>query len=233
MSVARDSNPALRPEAESGARAAGFAYLLTIAAGLFAEVYVRASIRSAEPEATATALEQFEGLYRFGMLADGVMLIAYLVVTALLYRLFKPASASLSLLAACFSLTGIAVLAASLSLLLIPLNGEGVAATQDALRLHGRVYNLTGLFFGPYCILIGLLVVRSGLLPKWIGALMTLAGAAFVLDASLDLIAPDFARRIPDAVMLISLLGEGALALWLAVFGIREPGVRARPAARG
>jgi hypothetical protein len=51
---------------------------------------------------------------------------------------------------------------------------------------------------------------------------MVLAGITFVLHASIGLVAPALARGIPDAVMLISLLAEGSLALWLAVFGVRS-----------
>lgn len=206
------------------ARIAGFAYLVTIASGLFAEAYVRGSIRSGDPVVTGVRLGELEQLYRLGILADGLMLVSYVVVTALLYRLFKPVSASASFLAALFSLVGIAILAASMTILLLPVYVEGATTAFDALRLHGAAYNLTGLFFGPYCALIGWLAIRSRWLPAWIGWLMMLAGIVFVLDASLELAAPAVARRIPNAVMLVSLIAEGALAIWLAAFGIRPAG---------
>jgi hypothetical protein len=151
------------------------------------------------------------------------MLVSYVVVTAMLYRLFKPASASMSFLAAIFSLVGISILATSMSVLLLPLQLEGALVAHDALRLHGATYNLTGLFFGPYCVLIGSLAIRSRLVPAWIGGLMFLAGLTFVMDAALEVAAPVMAKRIPDPVLLISLVGEGALALWLTVFGVRQP----------
>jgi hypothetical protein len=204
------------------ARTAGVAYLITIAAGIFAEVYVRASIRSGDPIGTGERLRSLEELYRFGVLADGLMLVSYVVVTALLYRLFEPVSATASFLAALFSVIGIALLAASMTILLLPIYVEGGSTAFDALRLHGAAYNLTGLFFGPYCALIGWLVIRSRWLPAWIGWLMLLAGATFVFDASVELAAPEIANRVPEAVMLISLIAEGALAVRLAAFGLRE-----------
>ena len=211
------------PNAESRleARVAGVAYLLTIASGVFAEVYVRASIRSTDPLSTGERLRDLEQLYRIGILADGLMLISYVVVTAILYRLFKPVSATASFLAALFSVIGIGVLSASMTILMLPIYLEGSSTAFDALRVHGVAYNLTGLFFGPYCALIGWLAARSGWLPAWIGWLMMLAGVAFVFDASVEVAAPAIARRIPEAVMLISLIAEGALAIWLAAFGVR------------
>ena len=222
MRVGNDNSvSAPRPEARMQSRAAGFAYLITIAAGLTAEAYIRSSIRTGDPSATREALRTLEPLYRLGILADGIMLGSYVVVTALLYRLFKPVSATGSFLAALFSLIGIAMLAASLTILMLPLQLDGPAVAQNALRAHGAAYNLTGLFFGPYCALIGWLTLRSRWLPAWIGWLMSLAGAVFVFDAVVDLVAPALARQVPDAVMLVSLLAEGSLALWLAIVGVR------------
>ena len=119
----------------------------------------------------------------------------------------------------------IAMLAASMTILLLPIQVEGSSIAYDALRAHGAAYNLTGLFFGPYCGLIGWLVLRSRWLPAWIGWLMLLAGAAFLFDATVEIVAPALARQIPEAVMLISLAAEGSLAVWLAAFGVR-PEVR-------
>ena len=214
------SGPAPPAEAGSQARVAGFAYLITIAAGMFAEVYVRASLRTGDRAGTAAKLVDLEQLYRVGVLADGLMLVSYVIVTAMLYRLFKPVSATGSLLAALFSLVGVAMLAASMTILLLPLQLEGSFVAYDALRAHGAAYNLTGLFFGPYCALIGWLVLGSRWLPAPIGWLMLLAGAAFVFDASVELAAPAVARQIPEAVMLVSLIAEGSLAIWLAAFGL-------------
>ena len=207
------------------ARLAGFAYLSTIASGLFAEAFVRGSIRTGVPASTAARIVDLEQLYRFGILADGIMLISYVIVTVLLYRLFKPVNATLSLLGAGFSLIGIAILAASLTILVVPLRVDPSLA-HDALRVHSASYSLTGLFFGPYCALLGWLVLRSRWLPSWIGWLMLLAGLTFVIDASTDLVAPGLARQIPDGVMLISLIAEGSLAIWLAAIGVR-PGAGA------
>ncbi len=220
----RDIAMGIPPAAEAPtiARVAGLAYLTTIASGLFAEVYVRGSIRSADPLTTGERFGDLEQLHRLGVLADCLMLVSYVVVTAALYRLFKPLGATVSLLAALFSLIGIAILAASITILLAPIYLDGASTAYDALRLHGAAFNLSSMFFGPYCALIGWLVVRSRWLPAWIGWLMVLAGITFVLHASIGLVAPALASRIPDAVMLISLLAEGSLALWLAVFGVRS-----------
>lgn len=202
------------------------AYLITILAGIFAEAYTRGSILVADdPTRTAANLLGAEALYRWGILADCIMLGAYLVVTAMLYRLFKPFCAGVSLVAAFFSLLGLALLVAATGLLKLPLLQSGYA--YDVLRLHGSLYGLTNFFFGPYCLLIGWLAVRSGMLPKSIGWLMALAGVVFLIKAISALVAPAFAQRLPEALSLVSLIGESALALWLTIVGIRQEALHA------
>lgn len=208
------------------ARIAGIAYLVTIVAGIFAEAYSRGSILVAnDPTRTAANLLGAEALYRWGILADCIMLGAYLVVTAMLYRLFKPVCAGVSLVAAFFSLLGLALLVAATGLLKLPLLQSGYA--YDVLRLHGSLYGLTNLFFGPYCLLVGWLAVRSRMLPKPIGWLMALAGTVFLIEGISAIVAPAFAQQLPAAMPLASLVGEGALAVWLTIFGIRQENAHA------
>ncbi len=229
--------PRTRARQQINARVAGAAYLVTIIAGMFAEVFARATIRVPGDAATTAAnILTHDSLYRLSIFADLVMLASYVVVTALLYELFKPGGRSLSLIAAFLSLTGIALLSAATGLLAAPpiLLGDApylatfaseqrAALAYATLHLHGSIYGFTGIFFGLYCLAIGRLVVRSRLLPRLIGWLMALAGATFVLNSALQLVAPAVARQVPDLVTGISLLGEGALAMWLGLFGTRTP----------
>ena len=56
---------------------------------------------------------------------------------------------------------------------------------------------------------------------------MLTTGAAFVFDAAVELTAPSLARRMPEGIMLISLVAEGSLTAWLAAFGVQKRGRRA------
>jgi len=202
---------------------AGIAYLVTIAAGLFAEVYARGSIWVPnDPGRTMGNLERLNSLYRWGILSDCVMLVAYAAVTALLYRLFKPTNASLSLIAALMSALGLALLTVGTAMLTLPLQTGAAASGPDALRLHASFYKLTGIFFGAYCLLIGMLSRRSELLPKVVRWPMIAAGVVFVVDAALWLVAPQIQKSVPHALLLVSLIGEGSFAIWLTVAGIRQ-----------
>jgi hypothetical protein len=215
------------------ARLAGVLYLITIVAGVFAEVFVRGAVLVRDDAAaTAARILAHEPLYRLGLAADLVMLAAYLGVTFLFYEMFKPVDAGLALLSAWFSLTGIAVLAAgSLThaaplLLLGPGHAlDSIAPAQlqalalMSLRLHSRVYLIAGLFFGIYCILIGRLIFRSGFLPRILGMVMALGGIGYVTSTFVTFLSPALAGRLPDFSM-IGGLAELALTLWLLIAGV-------------
>lgn len=213
---------------DRGARLAGLFYLGTIAGGLFAEIGVRSRLQADDAATTLANIGANETLYRAGELSDLIMLICYVVVTALFYRLFAPAGRSLALIAAGFSLVGIAVLAVAGVMHLLPLrllmeaelSGRADMA-QLALRLHGTLYGISLVFFGIYCVLIGWLCVATRLVPRTVGVLMMLGGMTHVTTRALWIIAPQALDLVPRPVNTLPLLGEAAIALWLLAFGLK------------
>jgi hypothetical protein len=116
----------------SKARIAGVCYLLVFVTGGLA-LALRGAVGSAA-----------------GLLAG----ILYIGVTFLFYGLFKPVNRTLSLLAACVSLAGI--------------------AAGPALKVNPLP------FFGVYCLLIGYLIYTSTFLPRILGVLMSCAGVGWL-----------------------------------------------------
>ena len=125
--------------------------------------------------------------------------LCYVVVTALLYRVFAPRDRTLALLAAMASLSGIALsLASSLAI-----------ATP-------RVNPLA--LFGVFCALLGFLIWRTRLMPRWLGIAMFVGGVAwftFAFPALATILAPfNFAPGI---------LAELVLTVWLLARGVSLP----------
>ena len=227
------------------ARIAGAFYLLTIIMGVFAEVFVRGAVvvRDDAP-ATATNILAHELLYRSGLAADLIMLACYIAVTLLFYVLFKPVSRNISLLAAFFSLVGIAVLAVNTLNHVAPLVFLGGAHYFSAfetnqlqalalmsLRMHTRGYSISGVFFGIYMLLLGYLVFRSGFLPRVLGVLMAIGGLANLIDSFATFLLPSIAARLPDFGMLGG-IAELALTLWLLVMGVNAAKWKEKASAR-
>jgi hypothetical protein len=90
-------------------------------------------------------------------------------------------------------------------------------------------YHLSPLwFFGPFCILIGWLTIRSTFLPRIIGALLVLAGVGWLVYLS-----PAAARALRHWIEGLGILAEASLMLWLLVKGVDESRWRERAGAGG
>ena len=94
---------------------------------------------------------------------------------------------------------------------------------QALAHMHARGYVVSGVFFGIYCVLVGYLFFRSRLIPRLVGALMQIGGAAYLVNSFAILLAPAVAARLPD-VTILGGIGELSLALWLTVKGVRGAG---------
>jgi Domain of unknown function (DUF4386) len=219
------------------ARAAGVFYLITTVTGLFAELVVRGNvIVSGDAAATARNILAAEPMYRLGFVGDIIGGAAYVVVTLLLYELLKPVSSSLSLLAAFFSLVGVAiggvVALGHLAPLLILKSAHFLTAFNTAqlqamaylsLRLHAQGYGICLVFFGFYEALLGYLIFRSGFLPRTLGVLVGIAGLAFLTNSFTIFLAPALGSALSNYMLVLDAVGEISLMLWLLVMGVNVP----------
>lgn len=147
--------------------------------------------------------------------ADAASLTAtacYIVVTLLFYRLFKPVDSSLSLIAAVFSLLG-CILGALNVFHVIPFPISSINPL---------------VLFGCYCLLIGYLIFRSTFLPRILGALMAIGGLGWLTFLSSDL-----ANYLSPYNLGPGILGEGALTVWLLIFGVNAQRWQEQAAAAG
>jgi hypothetical protein len=216
------------PSPRSKARIAGFFYLLVIVGGLGSFVAGDRLVVRGDAAATAANVLAHEPLLRSSYVVHLLATACYVVVTALFYDLFKPVSRSVSLIAAFFSLVGCAIGALSGLFQLAPLvvlKGAPYLSpfTSEQLQALGLVFlgmrsqasNLSIVFFGFYCLLVGYLVFESTFLPRIVGVLMALAGLGWLTF----LWAPLSNRLIPYN-LASGLVGEGALTVCLLVFGV-------------
>jgi hypothetical protein len=178
--------------------------------------------------ATAANILAHPGMFLAGSAAALLGVAAYLMVTAFWYRLYEPVNRTLSLSAACFSLTGCIIQAVAVVFHLVPwmilvdrpylstFKPEQVQALAlFSLSLYGQTYNLSLVFFSFYLLQIGYLTYRSTFLPRWLGVL-----AMFGVSWLVFLYTP-LARALYPYIVLGS-LGEGLLVLWLGIKGVDE-----------
>jgi hypothetical protein len=205
------------------ARTAGALYLVIIVAGIVGPLLTR-ELLVVPHDAIATAhnIAASPGLWRLGIGLDLVAQLCDVPVMLILFLLLSPVQRPLALLALLFNVVQTAVLVANqLTLVAAQLLSPDQPALADvALQAYSYGEPIGLVFFGFTCIVEGYLIRRSGYLPWVIGLGMQIAGAAYVTNTLLLLLAPDFASIV---VLLPTVVAESALALWLVVRGVDLP----------
>jgi hypothetical protein len=227
------------------ARLAGALLLVMTVAALFAEVGTRAAV-FVPGDAHETAARILAAPEQFNRGFVGY-LVAYLLdvpVAILFYVLLRPFSRTWSLTAAAFRLVYTAIVSAVLlhyASALIVLQDPGLAALGVAqrealalshLQLFDAGFHLSLVFFGVHLTLLGGLLLRARLLPTALSALVTLGGAAYLVDNLAYFIAPALKATLGPALAALA-MAEVLLALWLVAKGVRwraSAGVKLRVA---
>jgi Domain of unknown function (DUF4386) len=222
------------------ARIAGLGYLMVIAGGLYAEVFVRVSLLvPGDAAATARAIAADETLWRWGLAVHLLYLVPAIVTNVLICGLFRAVEPTLARLALVFSVAGVMIEAASLVHLYVPLamieesgaltalgEGQRQALSYLAVGLFDTGFGFALVFFAGFCVLIGTLILRSRLIPRVLGALMILAGLCYVVNTLALILSPALSDRLVPAILLPIGLAELSLALWLAAKGVQTEEAR-------
>jgi hypothetical protein len=208
---------------------AGRAYAVLIVLGLGFNFVVLGVIKPDDAAATVRNIADSEVLFRTGIVAFIIVLIADAVVAWGLYALFQRTSRELSAFAAWFRLLYVAIAGAALLHLLLAaklVDGTGYPAdfeqrqreAQVMLSLDGFLYGWrVGLVaFGVHLLLLGFVIVKSDYAPRALGMLVTLAGFGYVVSSLTGVVLPNFNRNV--AVLLLAVVtvpGEFGLTGWL------------------
>ena len=167
------------------ARIAGLLYFIVIATGLFAEVFVRQAFKvSGDALATANNIQSSEMLFRWGLVADVINFVCGLPVVLIIYFLFKRVNKFLLQLALIFVVIQTAIIAVNLlnqisPLLILSNNGylntfqpdQLATLSQLSLNIQGVGYAIGLIFFGVYCVIVGYVIFKSKMIPKFLGIL--------------------------------------------------------------
>lgn len=223
-------------------RIAGALYLMIIAGGLFAVGYVPAAVGiSGDPVATAHNILAQETLYRFGLAVHLIIALCNIPLAAIFYDVFKVVSESLARIIVFFILVAVGIESVNLLNQFVPLvllTGDRYTSVIIAEQLQAQAYmplelqnigfNLSLAFVGCYCLVAGSLIVRSRVLPRLVGVLLTIAGAAYVVNCFISIVAPGFAAGLFPYIQLPSFIGEASLCLALLIKGVHVEGWKTR-----
>lgn len=225
----------------AAARLAGVWYLILAIFGAFAEFGVRQRlIVAGDAAATAQNLLAHANLFRFGIVAELLGQVVFVLVVFALYDLLKVVHRRWAVLMVVFVLLAVGITVLNLvhqaAALMVLDGGLGTAAFEPAQRealaslfldLQAFGYKVVAqVFFGLWLLPLGALIVRSGFIPKVVGAFLMLAGVGYLVDVVL-------AAMLPDVGFVLSeytFVGEVLLLGWLLVKGVDADAWRARRA---
>ena len=219
------------------ARQTGILYLVV---GLIAPIGLmivpQAIVVAGNAAATAENIRESGELLRLGIASDLVQQVVCIFLVLALYRLFKPVSVTLA--------RQLVVLGALVSVPIVFINtlnylaaivlvGEGdflaviAQSERDALaylfmRLHSYGITVASVFWGLWLFPFGMLVIRSGFIPRAFGYLLMIAGFGYLASATSTLVLPQLSPFVSKFALLLE-MGELPIIFWLLIRGARGP----------
>lgn len=215
-------------------RAAGVVYLLIGVTAPFSMLYVPSKLFvRGDAAATAKKILANETLFRAGMLMNLISMVAFIFLAMLLYRLLNRVNrmqAALMVILVVVSVPVALVNVVSQLGALTLLRGTNYlevfsraqleAAALYLLGLRGAVYLVAQIFWGLWLFPFGLLVMRSGFIPRILGILLLVNGLAYPVISLTMLLAPEY-TGLANRIAFPAELGELWVMLWLTIRGAR------------
>ena len=222
----------------SAALWAGLGYAALFVLAILANFGVRTRLVDPDdPAATLGNLAANESLVRLSMAAFALVFVIDIVVAWALYVVLSPEGPRRSLLAAWFRLgytvlLGVAVTFMFLALELATSDSGALepAARETGVMLALDAFDITWLVgllaFGAHLIIVGriLLTWRGG--PRMLGAVLAIAGAAYIADTLAHLVLVDYARYADILLAMVavpSVVAELWFTIWLLTRARRLP----------
>ena len=216
------------------ARVAGAVYLSLVLTAPFSLLYVPGKlIVRGNAAATANNILTHEMLFRLCIVADLFSSVIFICLGLALYRLLSDVDRTWARLMLSFVLVSAAIgfMNALNNIAALTLfHGADFLAVfekpqRDALaylfiRVHNQGQFTNEIFWGLWLFPFGLLVYRSGFLPRFLGVWLMLGCFAYLVLSLIALLSPvyyDAAFRIAQPV----LFGELAIMLWLLIKGAK------------
>lgn len=203
------------------ARLAGVCQVLEAVTATWGQVFVFSRfIVSGNAAATAANILGHEARFWQGFASSLLGVVFHLAWALLMYELLKPVSRRLSLFALVVIVVGCAVQALTCVFYLAPMvvlrAGAPDMLAYAFAELNGGTFNTYLVFFGLWCALIGVLIVRSTFMPRILGVLVGISGLGWLLF----LVPPIATRLFSPYIVVASAIGEIPLELWLIVMAV-------------
>jgi len=217
------------------ARLAGLLYVLLAIPGFYGLVYVpSALIVDGNAAATAHNILASEMFFRSGIVADLVGQALFILVALVLYRLLKGVDKTLAalmviLLVVSIPITFLAEVNHLDVLKLLDSTGPTAAFSESqrnaqmmaSLDSYDNGILVAEIFWGLWLFPLGLLIFRSGFLPRILGVLLFVSGSAYLAESITWLLIPAYGHLVGRFASPLRAL-ELATPLWLLIMGAKD-----------
>ena len=87
-------------------------------------------------------------------------------------------------------------------------------------RLHSQGIIVASIFWGLWLFPFGILVIRSGFIPRFLGVLLFIAGAAYIVSSSTFVLLPRYLPLV-NKVAVVLYAAELPIMFWLLIWGAK------------
>ena len=217
------------------ARVAGLLYLLMAVTGFFSIMYIpSAFIVRGDATATANRIVASEWLFRIGIVSELISATIFVLLVMVLYELLKGVSKSLASVMVILVVVAVPIAFVNelneLAALLLSRGGDFLSVTEkpqrDALAmvfltLHNYGFLIGMIFWGLWLFPFGVLVFRSGFLPRFLGVWLILGCFGYLATSFTSLLLPRYGQIVSE-LALAPEAGELAIMFWLLIMGAKD-----------
>jgi hypothetical protein len=219
----------------STSRVAGLFWLLTAVTGGFSLVYARPRlIVFSDATTTVANLIAHDGLFRAAIVSSIFSAIFSFFFGLAIFRVFADVRRMLStvflsaiLVAVALGLAnavvqlGAAVTLSDAAYLKALRQEELTALAMIFLRMNNYGLGLVEVFTGIYLFTLGLLILKTGSVPRVFGILLMIGACAFPVNTFMKILAPHTFPEMTQVTMALNALGSPLTMLWLLIKGVK------------
>jgi hypothetical protein len=168
-----------------------------------------------------------EWLFRSGTVSHMIGQTIFIFLALTLYRLLKPVNKDHAVLMVILVLLGIPIAFLNevnhLAALRLLSSADAGAITSAQLQAQAMLFLdmrrdgilVAQVFWGLWLLPLGFLIFRSGFLPKFVGVLLAIGGAGYLVDSTTQLLSPGL-----PTISQFTFIGELLFPLWLLIKGV-------------
>ena len=232
--IAVETSPRIEvPFSVTHIRVAAFLFLILSPIAVFGMIYGPSMlIVPGDAAATARHIMASESLFRLGIASSLLSQLVGIFWVLVLYQLLKPVNKNMAVLMVIFNLLIVPIamlnelnqfavlfLSSGADSLKVFTPGQLHTMISLFLNLHDYGIKIAGIFWGLWLFPYGLLVFKSGFLPRILGVLLMIGCFSYLIQSFVGFLSPNL---VVYTAMLAAITSSGELLmpLWLLIKGI-------------